>query len=104
MRPQILSLVLVCACADNLTPEPTASPAPPLGCLPDLDGTLTAAEVPVVLGVPLDFYVGAGVTVDVAGASPSASAVSAKRSEVVCAVGISSGIRGAGGRAARVGR
>lgn len=57
------------ACAgDNLTPEPTASPTPPLGCLPDLDGALTAAEVPVVLDTPLDFYVGAGVAVDVAGA------------------------------------
>jgi hypothetical protein len=69
MRPQILSLVLLAlpACADNVTPEPTASPVPPLGCLPDLDGTLTAAEVPVVLGVPLDYYVGGNVAVDIAG-------------------------------------
>ena len=58
---------LATGCAENRTPEPTASPVPPLGCLPDLDGRLTADEVPVVIGVPLDYYVGAGVTVDVAG-------------------------------------
>lgn len=62
-----LVLVLVAGCAENRTPEPTASPVPPLGCLPDLDGQLTAAEVPVVLGVALDYYVGVGVAVDVAG-------------------------------------
>lgn len=63
-----LALGLAPACADNVTPAPTATPTPPLGCLPDLDGTLTAAEVPVVLGVPLDYYVGANVNVDIAGA------------------------------------
>lgn len=69
----LFALALVPACADNLTPEPTATPTPPLECLPDLDGTLTAAEVPVVLGVPLDYYVGAGVTVDIAGAGSGAA-------------------------------
>ncbi len=61
-------LLLLVGCAENVTPGPTATATPPLGCLPDLDGRLTAAEVPVVLGVPLDFYVGGNVTVDVAGA------------------------------------
>ena len=69
LRLALLALAaLAPGCAENLTPEPTATPMPPLGCLPDLDGTLTAAEVPVVLGVPLDFYVGGNVTVDIAGA------------------------------------
>lgn len=55
-------------CAENATPEETASPTPPVACLPDLDGRLVAAEVPVVLDTPVDYYVGANVAVDVAGA------------------------------------
>lgn len=37
-------------CSDNLTPPAPADPAPIYDCLPDLDGTLTADEVPVVFG------------------------------------------------------
>jgi hypothetical protein len=36
-------------------------------CVPDLDGVLTAAEVPVLLDQPLTFRVGTDVAVDVAG-------------------------------------
>jgi hypothetical protein len=72
MRASSIAVVVAAALAgcagENLTPEESASPVPPLACLPDLDGTLVAAEVPVVLGVPLDYYVGANVAVDVAGA------------------------------------
>ncbi|HVV87146.1 MAG TPA: hypothetical protein VHE35_29100 [Kofleriaceae bacterium] len=50
-----------------MTPEATATPEPPIACLPDLDGVLTATEVPVLLDTPLDYYVGADVTVDVKG-------------------------------------
>ena len=65
--PLLVAAFGLAGCADNVTPAPTASPTPPVACLPDLDGTLTAAEVPVVLDTPLDYYVGTGVTIDVAG-------------------------------------
>ncbi len=61
-------MILSLGCAANGTPEETASPLPPVACLPDLDGRLVAAEVPVALGVALDYYVAEGVAVDVAGA------------------------------------
>jgi hypothetical protein len=55
------------ACGENLTP--TTDNPPPLvaSCVPDLDGVITAAEVPVVLEQPLTYYVGVDATVDVAG-------------------------------------
>ena len=31
---------LAAGCAENATPEETASPVPPVACLPDLDGVL----------------------------------------------------------------
>ena len=66
LRLALCAVALVPACAENVTPAPTATPTPPLGCLPDLDGTLTAAEVPVVLGVPLAYKLGGHLTVDIA--------------------------------------
>lgn len=65
--------ILSPGCAENTTPQPEGGAVPPVSCLPDLDGTLVAAEVPVVLGVPVDYYVGANVTVDVAGQGSGAT-------------------------------
>ena len=65
--------ILSPGCGENETPQPEASPQPPVSCLPDLDGRLVAAEVPVVLGVPVEYYVGANVTVDVAGQGSGAT-------------------------------
>ena len=63
-----VSAALATGCVSpNETPEGTEEVLPPVACLPDLDGVLTAAEVPVVVGVPLDFYVGSGVSVELAG-------------------------------------
>ena len=66
MRAALL-LIVVAACGENATSvEP---PPPPLvaSCVPDLDGVLTAAEVPVVLDQPLTFRVSTDAAVDVAG-------------------------------------
>lgn len=55
------------ACQANTTPVPDTEVTPPLPCLPDRDGTLTAAELPVQLDTPVDYYVSPpGVTRNVA--------------------------------------
>lgn len=63
----LLSLVVVAACGENLTPVET--PPPPLvaGCVPDLDGVITAAELPVVLDQGLPVRISTDVAIDVAG-------------------------------------
>ena len=59
-------LVWLAACGTNLTPQPTPPPTLP-SCLPDRDGTITAAELPIALGVTLDYYTGANRSVDLVG-------------------------------------
>ncbi|MEZ4404412.1 MAG: hypothetical protein R3B06_30615 [Kofleriaceae bacterium] len=59
--------VAAAGCGENLTPVADAPPPVVAGCVPDLDGLLTAAELPVVLDQPLTFRVAADVAVDVAG-------------------------------------
>jgi hypothetical protein len=55
----------VAACAENATPLPTTEPTPPLACLPDLDGEITADELPVAIGAAATYYVSSGTrTVD----------------------------------------
>jgi hypothetical protein len=54
-------------CAENLTPPAEPPPSPVASCVPDRDGTITAAELPVALDVAADFYVGENRTVDLAG-------------------------------------
>jgi hypothetical protein len=48
------------ACAENATPLPTTEPTPPLACLPDLDGEITADELPVTIGAAATYYVSSG--------------------------------------------
>lgn len=62
----IIIAIAAAACDANLTP-PVEPPPPIAGCVPDRDGTITAAELPVALDVHADFYVGSDVTVDLAG-------------------------------------
>ncbi len=72
MTHPLLIAILVsaaAACADNLTPA-GGSDAGGDGftCWPDLDGRISAAEMPVILGHPVDYYLsGDGTTVDLAG-------------------------------------
>ena len=56
MRTSILLLAICAACGENLTPAPAPPPALP-DCVPDLDGQITAAEVPIAFGVTIDEYV-----------------------------------------------
>jgi hypothetical protein len=67
MRALAFALVAaLAACDANLTP--VEDPPPPVaGCVPDRDGVITAAELPVATDVAPDFYVGTDVTVDLAG-------------------------------------
>jgi hypothetical protein len=43
------------ACGPNLTPQPMPTPVLP-DCTPDNDGTIPAADLPIALGVTLDFF------------------------------------------------
>ena len=57
MRYSLL-LLSIAACDANLTPQPMPSPVLP-SCVPDRDGTITSAELPIALGVTIDEYVSA---------------------------------------------
>lgn len=57
-----ITAILV-GCGTNLTPQPAPVPMLP-SCVPDLDGTITAAELPIALGATIDFYAGSNRTVD----------------------------------------
>jgi hypothetical protein len=55
------------ACGENLTPQPAPPPAVP-DCVPNRDGVLAAAEVPIALGLTIDEYVSPSTrAVDLAG-------------------------------------
>ena len=70
-RPILVAILIsaAAACADNLTPAGTSDGGSEgFTCLPDLDGRITAAEMPVILDNPVDYYIsGDGTTVDLAG-------------------------------------
>jgi hypothetical protein len=58
--------ILVAACGTNLTPQPAPDATFP-SCVPDRDGVITYAELPIALGATLPFYESTNVTVDLAG-------------------------------------
>ncbi|HEY4240090.1 MAG TPA: hypothetical protein VGM88_09755 [Kofleriaceae bacterium] len=58
-----LIIVFVAACSTNLTPQPTLDGALP-SCVPNRDGTITADELPVVLGATLPYYAESNQTID----------------------------------------
>jgi hypothetical protein len=68
MRTAGFLLVLLAACGENLTPPPTATPPIITGCVPDLDGALTAAEVPLLLDTAAPYLFTDDAAVDLAGA------------------------------------
>lgn len=67
MRAALALPILAAACGENLTPPPTATPPLVTGCVPDLDGALTAAELPLLLDTPAAFLFTDDATVDLAG-------------------------------------
>jgi hypothetical protein len=56
------------ACGANLTPQPSADSSLP-SCVPNRDGQITAAELPIVLGATLAYYQGANRSVDLVAVS-----------------------------------
>jgi hypothetical protein len=64
----VLGLVFLAACQANQTPIPDEDLTPPAPCIPDRDGVLTAAELPVAVDAAAPYYVStASRAVDVAG-------------------------------------
>ena len=57
------ALVLLAACGVNQTPQPAPVPALP-ACVPNRDGMITAAELPIALGATLAYYDTPNTTVD----------------------------------------
>ncbi len=56
------------ACSDNLTPPGAIEPPAVFACIPDRDGAITAAELPVALDLAVDYAVAVGdTTVDLVG-------------------------------------
>ena len=56
-------LFILVACGTNQTPVPEPTPTLP-SCVPNRDGAITAAEVPIALGAALPYYVGENRTID----------------------------------------
>ena len=60
-----LGLLLVAACGVNQTPQPEPVPQLP-SCVPDRDGEITAAELPIAYGATVAYYEGQNRSVDLA--------------------------------------
>lgn len=58
--------VALAACGENQTPQPEPMPQLP-ECLPNRDGAITAAELPIAFGVTASYYTSTNVTIDNAG-------------------------------------
>jgi hypothetical protein len=65
----VLAIVLGAAgCQANTTPIPDEDLTPPAACVPERDGALTAAELPVAIGAAAPYWISSGDrTVDLAG-------------------------------------
>jgi hypothetical protein len=78
--PAVFALALaLSACGENQTfvdrDAYVPGEPPPLSCVPNLDGQIDAVELPVALGVPIDYLVnpaGTEVSIDIAGSVNSA--------------------------------
>ena len=60
-----LGLLLVAACGVNQTPQPEPVPQLP-SCVPDRDGEITAAELPIAYGASVAYYEGQNRSVELA--------------------------------------
>ncbi len=68
LRPRSVTplLALLCACGVNQTPQPEPLPVLP-SCVPNRDGEITSAELPVPLGLTASYYAGVDTPVVLAG-------------------------------------
>jgi hypothetical protein len=67
-RLAIAAAAVAVGCSANLTPQPSADGgAGELACVPNLDGILSADEVPVLAGLAADYWVDTNTAVDPAG-------------------------------------
>ena len=62
------ALLFMAACGVNQTPRPNPTPTLP-SCVPNRDGQITAAELPIALGATASYYAGTNRTVDLAGSN-----------------------------------
>lgn len=68
MRAVLVTVLGAAACQANTTPIPDEDLSPPAACIPDRDGALTAAELPVQTGAAAPYWVSSGErTIDLAG-------------------------------------
>lgn len=68
MRRLAFILSACAACTTNQTPQPEPVPMLP-ECVPDRDGVITSAEMPIALGATLPYYVGENRTIAQQGTS-----------------------------------
>ncbi len=89
MRTALIPIVCVwtcAACGVNATPQPAPTPELP-ACIPDRDGTITAAELPIALGVTAPYYSGTDRVVDLIGANGVWNLSEERADDVVIGVG-----------------
>jgi len=60
---RLACILALAACGTNETPQPEPVPTLP-SCVPDRDGVITAAELPLALGATVTYYAGANRSVD----------------------------------------
>lgn len=58
----LATALALAACTTNQTPQPEPAPVLP-SCVPNRDGMITSAELPVALGASLPYYVGESRTI-----------------------------------------
>lgn len=79
-------LLILAACGTNETPQPAPVPTLP-SCLPDRDGQITAAELPIALGAALDYYVSTNQQVDLAGTAGVFEMSDERADDTIAAIG-----------------
>jgi hypothetical protein len=88
MRAALLTLGLA-ACGTNLTPQPEPPPELP-SCVPDRDGQITAAELPIAYGATVAYYAspaGATRTINTAAANRHWDLSEEKADDVIVELG-----------------
>ncbi len=79
-------LLFFAACGVNATPQPAPIPTLP-SCVPNRDGMITAAELPIALGATLDYYNSVNISVNLVGANDIWSLDDERASDTIVALG-----------------